>query len=130
MSSLNISELLNALDNEDHNNLIDTTFASIAKDKNDILQKLQFDNKTLKTMHSKLKDYRYIDELNDLKYGQYVRWINIKDPDNLRLTNGGIFLDLKILDTGVHLLCKNRMNRMFQIKLVNITAIKIEPIKS
>ena len=57
-----------------------------------------------------------MDELNDLKYGQYLRWINIKNPDNLRLTNGGIFLEIKILDTGTHMMVKNNMNRIFQIK--------------
>ena len=57
------------------------------------------------------------DELNDLKYGQYIRWINLKDPDNLKLTNGGIFLEVKLLDTGTHMMVKNNMNRIFQIKM-------------
>ena len=96
-SNLNIQELLSALDNEDHSNLLNTSYEKIAKDKNDILQQLQFKNDKLKLYHAKLKDYRYVDELNDLKYGQYIRWINIKDPDNLKLTNGGIFLEVKLL---------------------------------
>ncbi len=116
-SNLNIQELLSALDNEEHSNLLNTTYEKIAKDKNDILQQLQFKNDKLKLYHTKLKDYRYVDELNDLKYGQYIRWINIKNPEKLTLTNGGIFLEIKLLDTGTHMMVKNNMNRIFQIKM-------------
>ena len=116
-SNLNIQELLSALDNEEHSNLLNTSYEKIAKDKNDILQQLQFNSDKLKTYHGKLKDYRYVDELNDLKYGQYIRWINIKNPENLKLTNGGIFLEIKLLDTGTHMMIKNNMNRIFQIKM-------------
>ncbi len=117
MSNLNIDEILNALDNDEHSNLIHTSFENIAKDKNDILQQLQLEKEHLKSMHKKLKDYRYIEELDDLKYGQYLRWINIRNPEKLYLTTGGIFLDLKLLDTGTHIVCKNNRNRVFQIKL-------------
>ena len=65
-SNLNIQELLSALDNEEHSNLLNTSYEKIAKDKNDILQQLQFNSDKLKTYHGKLKDYRYVDELNDL----------------------------------------------------------------
>ena len=116
-SNLNIQELLSALDNDEHSNLLNTSYEKIAKDKNDILQQLQFKNDKLKLYHAKLKDYRYVDELNDLKYGQYIRWINIKNPERLTLTNGGIFLEIKLLDTGTHMMIKNNMNRIFQIKM-------------
>ncbi len=116
-SNLNIQELLSALDNDEHSNLLNTSYEKIAKDKNDILQQLQFTSEKLKLYHTKLKDYRYVDELNDLKYGQYVRWINIRNPDKLNLTNGGIFLDIKLLDNGTHIMIKNNINRVFQIKM-------------
>ena len=116
-NNLNIQELLSALDNEEHSNLLNTSYEKIAKDKNDILQQLQLKNDKLKLYHTKLKDYRYVDELNDLKYGQYLRWINIKNPEKLKLTNGGIFLEIKLLDTGTHMMIKNNMNRIFQIKM-------------
>ena len=82
-SNLNIQELLSALDNDEHGNLLNTSYEKIAKDKNDILQQLQFKNDKLK-LYTKLKDYRYVDELNDLKYGQYIRWINIKNPEKVK----------------------------------------------
>ena len=116
-NTLNIEELLSALDNDEHSNLLNTSYEKIAKDKKDVLQQLQFNSEKLKLYHTKLKDYRYVDELNDLKYGQYLRWINIKNPERLKLTNGGIFLEIKLLDTGTHMMIKNNMNRIFQIKM-------------
>ena len=114
---LDINKLLAALDNEDHSNLLNTDYQKIAKDKNDILQQLHYTTDKLKELHKKLKYYRYIDELDDLKYGQYVRWINISNPNILKLTNGGFFLEIKMLDTGTHMMVKNNMNRVFQIKM-------------
>ena len=29
--------------------------------------------------------YIYVDEINNLKYGSYLKWISLKTPDNLRL---------------------------------------------
>ena len=116
-NTLDINKLLSALDNEDHSNLLNTDYQKIAKDKNDILQQLQYTPDKLKDLHKKLKYYRYIDELDDLKYGQYVRWINITNPNILKLTNGGFFLEIKMLDTGTHMMIKNNMNRVFQIKM-------------
>jgi len=37
--------------------------------------------------------------------------------DNIKLTNGGILCDINILKNGIHLKCKNRFNKFFQIKL-------------
>jgi hypothetical protein len=70
----------------------------------------------LDAIHTKLADYRYIDELYQLQRGKHVRWIRIprntnviNTPENTTptLTNGGIVVDIKIQDTGVHVLCKN-----------------------
>jgi hypothetical protein len=73
-------------------------------------------NIDLNAIHTKLADYRYVDELYQLQRGKHVRWIRIPRntnviniPENTTppLTNGGIVVDIKIQDTGVHVLCKN-----------------------
>ena len=117
MDNLDVDNLLNALDNEENSSLINLTKEKIAKDKNDILQQLQLDGQVVKELNKKLKCYRYIDELNDLKYGSYIRWINISNPDKIKLTNGGIVCDLKINDDGTHVVCKNSFNRFMQFKM-------------
>ena len=67
---------------------------------------------------NKLKDYKYIDEMNELKYGTYLRWIPLKDPENIELRRGAIFCEIKIKDEGVFIVLKN-WNRAshFQIKM-------------
>lgn len=116
MSSFDIEQLLKSLDNEENAFLIDQTRATIQKGKNNALQKLQITRNELKSHHQKLKKYRYIEDLANLKYGSYIRWIRLTDPENIRLTNGGTILDIKIYNEGCNILCKNRMNRIFEIR--------------
>ena len=52
----------------------------------------------------------------DLQLGYYIRWIPLKDPSNIYLTNGGIIIDIDILKNGIHVRVKNNRNRIFQIK--------------
>jgi hypothetical protein len=57
--------------------------------------------------------------MNELKYGTYLRWITIKDPNNIYLTKGALFCELNITNNGVNILCKNigTGSRHFQIKM-------------
>jgi len=70
----------------------------------------------LKKYHTKLSNYRYVDDLEDIQYGCYIRWIPLQNPAVIKLTNGGTIVDIKILENGIHIVCKNNMNRIFQIK--------------
>lgn len=117
MSDLNIENLLKALDNDENESLIDLTTRKIKSMKNDMLQKLQLPKERLKEYHKKLKDYRYVGELHEIRYGAYIRWFNLKNIDHLKLTNGGIICDIQVTDTGLWIKCKNNMNRFFQLKL-------------
>ena len=45
------------------------------------------------------------------------RWININNPENIKLTMGGLICEIKYLDNGCHILCKNRYNKIMQIKM-------------
>ena len=69
MNDVDKEKLNKALENDDNLSLLNLTRDKIAKDKNDILQQLQFNGETLKGFNKKLKQYRYIDELNDIKFG-------------------------------------------------------------
>ena len=117
--SFDISKLLTAVDNDNNENIMKYTRSSIATMKNDILQKLQLSSDSLKELHKKLKHYRYINDLTDINYGGYIRWISLNDPENIKLTNGGITCDIKFYNKGVQILCKNNYNRFFQIKFDN-----------
>jgi hypothetical protein len=116
MSELQIDQLLSALENETNLSIMELTNAKIKKYKNDVLQKIQIKGAKLKELHKKLKNYRYVMDLQDIQFGCYIRWIPLKNPDNIYLTNGGIIIDIEILKNGIHIKLKNNRNRIFQIK--------------
>ena len=104
---MNVDKLLKALDDETNETLLNFTTEKIREMSLSILKELNLSNKEMMEIYNKLKDYKYIDEMNELKYGAYVRWIPIDDPNNIHLTKGGIFCELKITDEGVFCICKN-----------------------
>lgn len=110
-----INELLTALDDQENNTIINLTSNKIKQQKNDILQKLQLPREKLKEFHKKLKQYRYCEDLDDIQYGGFIRWIPLKNPNNIKLTNGGIICDIKNSNGKPLFLLKNNMNRFFQI---------------
>ena len=73
-------------------------------------------------MHNKLTEYRYCTDMSDLQYGYYIRWIPLKDPENLYLTNGGIMCDMKIVNNVKTVTLKNRVkeleNRLNNLKIL------------
>jgi hypothetical protein len=117
MSTLDIDQLMKALDNDNNEQILKIDQKQIDKMKNDMLQKLGLKKEELRKLHRSLKEYRYIDELPDLQYGSYTRWISLKDPDKIRLTNGGIVCDTKLDDDGISVVCKNNMHRFFQFRM-------------
>lgn len=117
---MDIDKLLHALDNEQNEAIIEVDYAQIAKEKNDILQKLHLDKDDLKKLHMQLKLYRHVYDLAHLRYGAYIRWISLKDPENIKLTNGGIICDIKAIKDDIHVVCKTRHYRLFQVNMSEV----------
>ena len=116
MSNLDISTLLNALENDSNSSIMNQTTRKIKDIKNNVLQQLQLSGQILKTFHKKLKYYRYCSDMHDLQFGYYIRWIPLKDPKNIRLTTGGIIIDIDIINNCIQIKVKNNKNKIFQIK--------------
>lgn len=116
MSDLDLSKLLNALDNESNEKIMNLNKSKIKEYKNNILQRLQLDRDTLKSYHKKLDQYRHISDLTDFKFGSYIRWISLKNVKNLKLTRGAIICDYKVINDHLHIVCKNNFGKIFQIK--------------
>jgi len=114
---LDVDGLLHALENENNESFLDLNKEKISTIKNDILQKLNIKNDKLKLFHKKLKLYRYVDNVQDINYGSYIRWISLKYPNDIKLTNGGIVCDMKKKDESINIICKNSFNRFFTIIL-------------
>jgi hypothetical protein len=117
MSELDIEKLLSALEDDDNTELLDLDMKKINIDKVDILSKLELPKTQYNDLLKKLKHYRYIDELPGMRYGSYIRWISIKDPEKLKLTTGGIVCEMKVGDNGIVVVCKNNFNRFFQFNM-------------
>ncbi len=115
MNHNQVDDLLDALENDSNSSIINLTSRKIKEHKNNVLQQIQLPREKLKLYHKKLKDYRYCTDLKDIQYGFYIRWIPLKDPENMNLTNGAIICDVKLVNGQLHVLCKNR-GRMMQIK--------------
>ena len=111
------NQIIKALDNNDNKSLLELDNSKIKTIKNDVLQQLPLNRDELKSMHSKLKQYRYVDDLKDIKFGSYIRWINLEKDTNIKLTNGGIIIHAKLVNNGVHLVIKTNLNRLFEIKM-------------
>ena len=116
MTEFKANAILDALENETNASIMELTTDKIQTQKNNMLQRLQLPRNKLKELHKKIKKYRYCSDLKDIQYGFYIRWISIKNPDKICLTNGGIICDIKITERGIYIVCKNRFNNIFQLK--------------
>jgi hypothetical protein len=110
-------ELEAALEKETNKGILELNSAKIKKDKNDILQRLQLPREVLKEYHTSLKHYRYIDSLDDVILGNFIRWINLSDPERIKLTNGAFVTDFKQTPSTIYIVCKNHFGRFFNIDI-------------
>jgi hypothetical protein len=111
---------LHALNNDNNEAVVELDYATIAKQKNDLLQQLNLPREALIKLQKQLKTYRCVNNLEDLRFGSYVRWISLKNPEIIKLTNGGIVCDIKAVNADIHIKCKNKMNMLFQAKMSEI----------
>jgi hypothetical protein len=109
--------LLKALDNEKNENILNFTTKKIKEIKLKIITELKLEQKDMLHCIKKLEGYRYVDELDELKYGAFIKWIPIINSDQLPLHAGGIICDIKITNNGVSIVCKNFKGRYFQFKM-------------
>ena len=116
---MDIPKLLKALENESNSGMMNFTSKKIKEMNLNILKELHLKEEETFNLYQKLLFYKYIDEMDELKYGSYLRWIPIHNPLLINLTKGAIFCEIKIKEEGVYLVCKNHgfKSNHFQIKL-------------
>ncbi len=118
--NMDVNKLFNALENESNASIMKLNTKIIQKRKNDMLQQLRLDRTELKKFNKKLKQYRLCSELYDLQYGYYIRWIPLRDPNKVYLTNGATIVDILFENNESHILCRNFKNRFIRIKFDEI----------
>jgi hypothetical protein len=68
-----------------------------------------------------LADYRYVDEINGLQDGRYIRWIPLNvETAEIKLTNGAFLVKTALNDDGVILICRNTKRQSVVVKFDNV----------
>jgi hypothetical protein len=114
---MDVEQLLKALDNENNEKFMNMTNKKIKQLTIEVLKELELSKETFIEYVKKLNGYMYVEELPDLKQGSFIRWINIKDPENIYLTNGAIISEIKICETGINIVCKSFSKKHYQIDM-------------
>lgn len=115
MNNEELNFLSKAINNENNENISLLNKESIISEKDEIFNKLDISNAKKNQLIKSLKGYRYVEDLQEIIEGRYLRWL-INKNDNISLSNGGILVEIKITDT-VNLVLKNNRNQIFQINL-------------
>ena len=100
-STLDIPALLAAAENVSSDFLNTHSLSTISQDNLNAIQSTGIIGEQLQNITNKLVEFYHIDYIYQIHKGKHVRWLR-----NGRLTNGGIVVDIKFLDTGTHILCK------------------------
>ena len=116
-NEIDMNKLTKALDNVSNDNIMNLTTRKLMEINLKILKELMFDKETLISYLRKLKGYKYVDEIGDLKHGAFIKWIPITNPNNLQLNQCGLICDIKITDDNVVIICKNFMHRHYTFKM-------------
>ena len=116
---MDINKLLKSLDDKSNEFFLNFTSDKIKEMNLNILKELQLHKKDTLEILKKLNNYKYVDEMNELKYGSYIRWIPIEDPNKINLKKGALFCEIKITDNGTFCICKNYgfSSKHFQISM-------------
>jgi len=109
-STLDVPALLAAAENVSSDFLNTHSLSTISQDNLIAIQSTGIIGEQLQNITNKLVEFYHIDYIYQIHKGKHVRWLR-----NGRLTNGGIVVDIKFLDTGTHILCKCR-ERFIQYK--------------
>lgn len=116
---MDINKLLQALDNENNENLLNLNTKKMRTMTLNILKELNLSKEETDELYDKLIEYKYIDEIKDLKQGTTIRWISLTNPEDIKLSKSAILCDYKIYDNCTNIICKhfNYPYKIFQLSM-------------
>lgn len=141
MDNINVDELLKSIESDKLLSISKLSYDKINTIKYNVLTRIGLENDELESMLLKLSDYRYVEELQDIHHGAFVRYIPLTNNNNsnkcksrnknneILLKPGGFICDIKILGSGVQLLCRNHFRKMFQLRLDEVLFFRNSPNK-
>lgn len=132
VDDINVDELLKSIESDKLLSISKLSYDKINTIKYNVLMRIGLEDDELESMLLKLSDYRYVEELQDIHHGAFIRYIPLVDTSKNKskkgndhkkkdneviLKPGGFICDVKILSSGVQLLCRSHFRKMFQIRL-------------
>ena len=129
IDNINVDELLKSIESDKLLSVSKLSYDKINTIKYNVLTRVGLEDDELESMLLKLSDYRYVEELQDIHHGAFVRYIPLTNNSSkskskskqqyneIILKPGGFICDIKILGSGVQLLCRNHFRKMFQLRL-------------
>jgi hypothetical protein len=82
-----------------------------------VLQNLNIDREIIKELLKKLHNYKFIEEIDDLKCGTCIKWIALDNINNINLNTFGIICEIKFTNEGTNIVCKNFSHRHYTLKM-------------
>ena len=114
MAEDTIEYLKQSMENENNKSILNLTTKIIKERKQEIINELPIYKNEKNQIKKKLKEYRYIDEIQELHIGAFIRWIKFKSDNEISITNGALLTDV-LFEDNIQLLLKNNMNRFFRV---------------
>ena len=102
MDNIDVDKLIDCLDNDSNESLLNLTTDRIKEMNCRIVLELDLDDETTDYFLEKLNGYRYVDQIDELRLGAYMRWIHIPEtanPELIHLNTGAILVEIK---TDIH----------------------------
>ena len=114
-------ELIEAASNNDSNkDILSLSNEKILKDRVDIINELPIDKEEKIELLDKLRGYRYVDEIHELKNGSFLRWLNMSDIEDIHLVQGAFFCEFVFTDNNTCMRMRNIRGRYFEVKMDDI----------
>tara|TARA_Y100000389_G_scaffold60022_1_gene56126 strand:- start:17871 stop:18299 length:429 start_codon:yes stop_codon:yes gene_type:complete len=112
---MDICELEDALDIANcKEGILEETETSLRQVRLEVINSLPTSDANKGKWMKALEGYQYINDVDAIEYGSYVRWVSISRKDCIRLFNGGFVIEVKIEDIGPVVVCKQVTGRVFQ----------------
>ena len=114
--------IMKAIENPNNDVIAQYTSGDLEAIKAQILGDVCFEEREYRAaLLQRLRGYRYVDELSELREGVWTRWVPLDRDDGrgggARLTAGGLLCEVRISDRGAVLVCKNGRGRFFQFHM-------------
>lgn len=109
---MNIELLNKALNNENNEGMICLTSNIIENTKTKIYDIICLNGNEIIKIDNQLQNYIYVDTIDKLKIGHYIRWINNKKK---YLNRGGILKEINISNESINLIIKSFNGKCFTL---------------